>query len=1005
MSAAAKNAVRETATPAGTSLAARITAAPLPADPREARRRLADLLAEAKGEGAGSLTGLLAEATPARALLLGLADQSPFLWRIAHNDVGRLERLLTTSPEESLARIVATARDAWRSADDTPQLMRALRRLRAEQALLVALADCGGAWGVEPVTEALSAFADASVGSAVRFLLKEAAAAGRFSPPDADDPEQGSGLVVLALGKHGAGELNYSSDIDLVVFYDPAAPVAEHLEASTFFVRLTQGMAKILQERNADGYVFRTDLRLRPDPGSTSVAVSLPAAFTYYETVGQNWERAALIKARPIAGDIPLAERFLADLRPFIWRKYFDFAAIADIHAMKRQIHAVRGHEAIAVAGHDIKLGRGGIREIEFFVQTQQLVFGGRRPDLRGRRTLDMLERLCVEGWITDKARDELAAAYRFLRTVEHRLQMVADEQTQRLPAEEEALERFARFCGFRTARAFGTALTKHARAVQRHYALLFEEGPELAAEAGNLVFTGTADDPETVETLRRMGFTRPERTTETVRGWHFGRRPAVTSARAREVLTELTPGLLAALGRTADPDGALSALDEAFGRMPAAVELLSILRSNDELLRLFADLLGGAPRLAEIVASSPHVLDAVIDPTFLDPTTQPAEIEARVRGLVGEPASFEDFLDRIREAARQETFLTGARLLSGVLTPGQAGEAYAAVAEAVIRASFDAVLQAFAAEHGRVPGARAVVLGLGRLGAREMTAASDLDLVVLYDFDPERSESDGPRPLDAVVYYTRLTQRLVSALTVPTRRGRLYEVDMRLRPSGRKGPVATQFRGFLAYQSEEAETWEHMALTRARVVAGDAAFAEEARAAIAAVVGRERDPGRLARDIRDMRALIAAEKGDSDPWDLKLVAGGLVDLEFLAQFLVLAHAAKHPEIAVTGTGRVLARAVELGLIAPGDGETLRQAYQQISDVFHWQRLTVEGRFDPAAVAPAVLRRIAGAIGLPDGKVLARHLDDTRAKVREACARLMPTDNPARPARGKGRRG
>ena len=315
---------------------------------------------------------------------------------------------------------------------------------------------------------------------------------------------------MLALGKHGAGELNYSSDIDLVVFYDPQAQsLPDIYEAPKLYSRLAQGLVKLLSERTGHGYVHRVDYRLRPDPGSTPVAIALPSAYSYYETVGQNWERAAFIKARPIAGDLSLGADFLKDLAPFIWRKYFDFAAIADVHAMKRQIQAVRGHAEIAVAGHDIKLGRGGIREVEFFVQTQQLVFGGRRPDLRGRRTLDMLNRLHTDNWISEEARSELASAYRFLRTIEHRIQMVADEQTQRLPADEKALTDLAQFAGFKTLKAFSKALTDHARNVQKHYALLFEEGPELASEAGSLIFTGSEIDPETIATLERLGFSR----------------------------------------------------------------------------------------------------------------------------------------------------------------------------------------------------------------------------------------------------------------------------------------------------------------------------------------------------------------------------------------------------------------------------------------------------------------------------------------------------------------
>jgi glutamate-ammonia-ligase adenylyltransferase len=971
-------------------LRARLSAAPVLADPERARDRVADLAAAAAdAPDLAALADDLGREGPVRALLLGLADHSSFLWGLASRDPARLAGLLAAPPAASLAGIVAAQRAAGAAGQPRDAVMRTLRRNRGALALLVALCDVGGVWSLEAVTAALSDFADASVLAATDAVLHEAAATGRFHPRDPAEPQAGSGLIVLAMGKHGAGELNYSSDIDLIVFFDPAtAPLREGVEATPFFSRLAQTLGKLLQERTADGYVHRVDYRLRPDPGATPTALSLASAYTYYETVGQNWERAAFIKARPVAGDVPLAEAVLAELRPFVWRKYFDFASIADVHAMKRQIHAVRGHDAIAVAGHDIKLGRGGIREVEFFVQTQQLVFGGRRPSLRGRRTVPMLAALHDEGWITPQARDELADAYRFLRTVEHRLQMVADEQTQRLPDDPARLERFARFCGYPDAAAFGAALVAQARRVQGHYALLFEAEPDLSAGIGDLVFSGSDDDPATLATLSRLGFRQPEVATETIRGWHFGRRAAVTSPRAREVLTELVPALVQALAGTADPDGALAALDRAFGRMPAAVELLTILRSHERLRLLFADLLGTAPRLADTVAFSPHVLDAVIDPAFVAPVSEADALASHFRALLGEPRDVEDFLDRGRDAARHLRFVTGARLLSGILPPAGAGRAYAGIAQAVVAESLAAVRRAFAAEHGAVPGGRMVVLGLGRLGSGQLTATSDLDLVVLYDFDPENRESDGPRRLDAAVYHNRLTQRLVSALTAPTRRGRLYEVDLRLRPGGGQGPVAGQWGRFVPYFHEEAGVWEHMALSRARVLAGDPDLAGTVRAAIAGIVAAPRDPDTVRTEVRDMRARIARDKGDGGPYDLKLAPGGLTDLDFLAQALVLSHASADPVLLGLDPEAVLARAGETGLIAPGDAARLAGAYRLLDDVHHWQRLMVEGAFG-RDTAPALRARLAAAAGLPDEAALLTRLAEERDGVREAFERIV----------------
>ncbi len=967
---------------------------PKPRKTADARIKVADFLGHAPQDCAKKLQAL-PDWPNIEALLLGLADQSPFLWGLVRRDPGRLLRILQMSPDqaldEALHRLAACDEDQCGEA----QVMSLLRRAKQETALIVAWADLGGVYDVVAATRALSRAADRFVATALRAALRLAGE--KLALSSKERPEQDCGLVVLALGKHGAMELNYSSDVDLVVFYDSRARALDAGPgAKANALRLTQHLVKLLQERTGDGYVLRVDLRLRPDPGSTAPAVSLDAARHYYETLGQNWERAAMIKARPVAGDLALGFSFLGEMSAFIWRKYFDYAAIADIHAMKRQIHAARGHAEIAVAGHDLKLGRGGIREIEFFVQTQQLIFGGRRQLLRGARTLDMLRQLEADGWITALAAVELSEAYVFLRGLEHRLQMVQDQQTQRLPADNAALNQFARFCGYGGAAGFSADLLRRLRAVEKHYARLFEHAPGLDSRAGNLVFTGSADDPETLETLREMGFRDPAAATEMVRGWHFGRRAAVQSARAREVLTELVPALLEAFSKSGDADSGLAAFDAALARMPAAVELFALLKSHETVRQFFTDILGGAPRLAQVIAHSPHVLDAAIDRGVSAAPMQESAYAERLAAYAERLALFHDapenietFLDAARAFAAEENFMIGLRLFAGLIEPDQAAQAYSALAATMVRASLDSVERFFAAEHGRVPGGRCVVLALGKFGSREMTATSDLDLVLLYDFDAEKPESDGAKPLHATVYYTRLTQRLIAALTAPTRRGKLFEVDMRLRPSGRQGPLATQIASFRAYQLSEAEVWEHMALTRARAVAGDAGLAEEAQAIIESSIFIPRDPAALAKAVRDMRALIGQQKGEGDSWDLKLAAGGLLDIEFIAQYLALAHGGEAPSLRVTATRDILAAAGRAGFLDAETTEALLKALSLYGNVTQWLRLALSPGADPRQAADGVKRRIANASGLPDFALLERELAETRKEARRIFARIL----------------
>ncbi len=921
-------------------------------------------------------------------LLQSLAESSPFLWELVSGDAQRLLRLLASDPDLHLAALLAETGRAVAASDDEAEAMRLLRRMKAEAALLIALADIGGVWQVERATRALTGLADTAIQAAARFVLAEAARDGRLKPKDKTQPHDGSGLIVLAMGKMGAFELNYSSDIDLIVFYDPAAPaVPKDAAPAALFVRLTQKMVRLLQERTGDGYVFRTDLRLRPDPASTAIAISTAAALSYYESAGQNWERAAMIKARACAGDIAAGEAILHELSPFVWRKYLDFASLADVHAMKRQINAYRGHGEIAVEGHNIKLGRGGIREIEFFAQTQQLIAGGRNPDLRDRDTLTTLDKLAQDRWIDQTARDDMKAAYVFLRTVEHRLQMVNDEQTQTLPADRAELERFARFLGYANRDAFAKVLLGHLDKVQRHYSRLFEKAPD--ADQAELAFPADADDRKTLDRLAEYGFRAPLEASAIVRHWLSGGYRSLKGEFARGHLAALVPALLEQMGRTDNPHATLVLFDRFLGNLHTPARLLSLLRQKPELIALIMLVLGIAPRLADTLARHPQVMDALVDPSFFGTLPDDAELGQRLAAALAQSRYDEDLLERIRMFGLEYMFLIGVRILSGTVTARAAGEAFARLADAVIRAVHSAVAGSFAASHGHMRGEATAVLAMGKLGGREMTATSDLDLILIYDFDHKHPESDGKRPLYGAQYFARLTQRLINALTAQTNYGALYDVDMRLRPSGRAGPLATQIGGFAGYQESEAWTWEHMALTRARVVAATPGFGGRVEKVIREILQRPREPKLIAGDVVEMRAAIAKEKGDRERWDLKYAAGGLIDIEFIAQYLQLVHAHAQPGILDTSTARVLDRAWALHVLPVEEAEVLRPAVQLYQDLTQILRLCLAGPFDAKTAGAGLLRLLARAADVPDFATLDATLIETQAKVRASFVRIL----------------
>ncbi|OYX24511.1 MAG: glutamine-synthetase adenylyltransferase, partial [Rhodobacterales bacterium 32-66-7] len=867
----------------GMSLARRMTRQPMACDPG---------LAAHPGSGLPDLGPEL------RGLLSATASCSPYLRDLMQREAGWLVEA-TADPEAAMAALLA---NLGRAAPDL--LPQHLREAKRRVALLVALCDLGGVWDLEAVTGALTAFADRAVHLALSREVAEEIRRGRLPGASPEDAATGAGMVVLAMGKMGAGELNYSSDIDLICLFDETRYPGEEAAARASFIRVTRRVTAVLS-LVTDGYVFRTDLRLRPDAAVTPVCLSMAAAEAYYEAEGRTWERAAYIKARPFAGDLAAGERFLKTLTPFVWRRHLDFAAIQDAHDMRLRIRDHRGlHGRIAVEGHNLKLGAGGIREIEFFTQTRQLIAGGRDPDLRDRTTLGGLQALAAKGWVPPDDAADLATLYRAHRELEHRLQMVMDAQTHTLPTTAEGVARIAAFSG-QTEADFRRDLLERLNRTQRLTDGFFAPPPDEAR-------------PEVEPKLS------PTAQTITA-GWSSY--PALRSNRAQQSFRRLRPQLLHGLARAADPDQALLALDGFLAGLPAGVQIFALFEANPSLVDLLIDIAATAPDLARYLARNAAVLDSVIGGSFWSVWPGLDTLTADLVATVAQAPDHEARLSAARRWQKEWHFRIGVHHLRGLIDGFQAGAQYADLAGAVVAALWPEVTAEMARKHGPAPGRGAVVIGMGGVGAGRLHAASDLDLIVIYDAKADAT-SFGPRPLGTRSYYARLTQALVTALTAQLPEGRLYEVDMRLRPSGRQGPVATSLHGFIAYQETEAWTWEHLALTRARVLAGEASLANEVEAFRRSLLQRKGQGARLRKDVADMRRRLGEAKPLAGDWDARQGPGRLMDIELAAETLALLSGSPAQAVEAQISAGMGGKAGAGGNMPQSDAQALLEAYR-----------------------------------------------------------------------------
>jgi len=957
------------------------------------------------------------------AQFVNLCGSSPFLVNLIYKTPATVRTLflenaidLSRSADEMLAAVRLQINDST----DFSELQKQLRIFKRAEILRIAARDLNGLAALEEVTDELSSLASSSLQAAYevcrRCLIRE------YGQPMMETPEgvREAGMTVIGMGKLGGRELNFSSDIDIIYFYESdkgeTAGVQNGSSARkgvvslhSFFNKLGEMISKALSQVTEDGFVFRVDVGLRPEGKSGDMAVSLRSAEVYYESWGQSWERTAMLKARPVAGSLELGEQLLSMLQPFVYRKYLDYNLIEDMKHMKQKIDASLAHAR--EGENNLKLGRGGIREIEFFIQALQLVYAGKNPRLRERNSLKALDSLLAAQLVNEEDHRKLQDAYRFLRTTEHRIQVVQERQTHNLPTRPEEMLALARRCGYLRVNGlerFRAVLDEHRGNVSVIYGTLFHSRDENLQQdliPETLFFLDHRADSDLVkDMLAERRFEDVERAYENLTLLRRGPVKGNLTERSRRLLEKITPLLLQKVFDSPDPDMALANLERFLSVIATRPSYYALLAENRETRKLVVSLFGMSAFLSKILINHPEMLDSMASSNYASTAKSKESMAAELVIMLEQSDYFEDRLDVLRRYRNEEFLRIGLNDIYGKLLQGEVTTQLSLLGETCLTAAYRLAVDELkrfgrprCQREGQAVEANLAIIGMGKLGGGDLNYHSDLDIIFVYD---HQGYTDGEKQISNHEYFAKLAQKIISILTMQTREGYVYKIDTRLRPSGNAGPLVTSLDSFLEYHRKEAQIWERQALTKARVVLGDPVLAEQLHEVIRHTIYGDTidDEGRaeIHRLRMRMENELAREKEGS--YNIKTGRGGMVDVEFAVQYLQLRHGCRYPELRTTNTVAALKEISGLGLLPEGDAETLLGGYKFLRKLENRLRIihdySVNDLTGPRNYMDKLARRLGYDPKLKNpGSVLIRDYEETTGRIRDVYQRLFGVES------------